>query len=453
MRSRVVQRRLNLRMWLRMCRGRCRDAALEIHGDCRIDFCGSRRSDLFSDSAEASEARSAIAATERRAGAAGIGATDHSQSGRSAREDKTLLGFGCDRFDAGAGDGGAAAGERYGAAFEASAEHTAGGASGCGAADAATGCGTAGVLFIAGWNGDRGFFGSAGDVGAFRDCERTDGGGFHRANAGSKRAAGAAAENPDSWAGSGDAGRASRLDGRTADQMRPLKITPDYISTAEGSVLIELGKTRVICTASVDDGVPHFMKGSGKGWVTSEYGMLPRATEERTPREATKGRQSGRTLEIQRLIGRSLRAVTDQEAMGDRTVWVDCDVIEADGGTRTASITGAFMALALAFERLVAAGILKRSPLMDSVAATSVGIVDDRALLDLAYEEDSRAEVDMNVVMTGSGHFVEIQATAEGRAFTGSEMQDLLALAAAGIRRLTDEQRAILPAKFSARAR
>ena len=228
-----------------------------------------------------------------------------------------------------------------------------------------------------------------------------------------------------------------RADGRTADQMRPLKITPDYISTAEGSVLIELGKTRVICTASVDDGVPHFMKGSGKGWVTSEYGMLPRATEERTPREATKGRQSGRTLEIQRLIGRSLRAVTDQEAMGDRTVWVDCDVIEADGGTRTASITGAFVALALAFERLVAAGILKRSPLIDSVAATSVGIVDDRALLDLAYEEDSRAEVDMNVVMTGSGHFVEIQATAEGRAFTGSEMQDLLALAAAGIRPLS----------------
>ena len=244
-----------------------------------------------------------------------------------------------------------------------------------------------------------------------------------------------------------------RVDGRTADQMRPLKITPDYISTAEGSVLIELGKTRVICTASVDDGVPHFMKGSGKGWITSEYGMLPRATEERTPREATKGKQSGRTLEIQRLIGRSLRAVTDQEAMGDRTVWVDCDVIEADGGTRTASITGAFVALALAFERLVAAGILKRSPLMDSVAATSVGIVDDRALLDLAYEEDSRADVDMNVVMTGSGHFVEIQATAEVRAFTGSEMQDLLALAAAGIRRLTDEQRAILPAKFSARAR
>ena len=244
-----------------------------------------------------------------------------------------------------------------------------------------------------------------------------------------------------------------RVDGRSPDQMRPLKMTPDFISTAEGSVLIEIGSTRVICTATVDDGVPGFLKGSGKGWVTSEYGMLPRATEERTPREAARGKQSGRTLEIQRLIGRSLRAVTDQEALGERTVWIDCDVIQADGGTRTASITGAFVALALAFERLVAAGILKNSPLIDTVAATSVGIVDDRALLDLAYEEDSRAEVDMNVVMTGSGHFVEIQATAEGRPFSGSEMQDLLALAAAGIRRLTEEQRAVLPVKFSARSR
>jgi len=174
------------------------------------------------------------------------------------------------------------------------------------------------------------------------------------------------------------------MDGRSVDQMRPLKITPDFISTAEGSVLIELGNTRVICTASVDDGVPGFLKGTGKGWVTSEYGMLPRATEERTPREATRGKQSGRTLEIQRLIGRSLRAVTDQEAMGERTVWIDCDVIQADGGTRTASITGAFVALALAFERLTAAGIWRSSPLIDTVAATSVGIVDDRALLDLA---------------------------------------------------------------------
>jgi len=239
-----------------------------------------------------------------------------------------------------------------------------------------------------------------------------------------------------------------RSDGRSPDQIRPVKITPDFISQAEGSVLIELGKTRVICTATVDDGVPAFLKGTGKGWVTSEYGMLPRATEERTPREASRGKQTGRTLEIQRLIGRSLRAITDQEALGEKTVWIDCDVIEADGGTRTASITGAFVALVLAMERLVAAGMLKTSPLIDTVAATSVGIVNDFSLLDLCYEEDSRAEVDMNVVMTGRGDFVEIQATAEGRPFTGGEMQDLLALAAAGIRRLGEEQRAVLPARF-----
>ena len=244
-----------------------------------------------------------------------------------------------------------------------------------------------------------------------------------------------------------------RSDGRGPDQLRPVKIMPDFISTAEGSVLIELGKTRVICTATVDDGVPGFLKGTGKGWVTSEYGMLPRATEERTAREAARGKQSGRTLEIQRLIGRSLRAITDQEALGERTVYLDCDVIQADGGTRTASITGSFVALALAMERMVAAGILKSSPLIETVAATSVGIVDDRALLDLVYEEDSRAEVDMNVVMTGSGHFVEIQATAEGRPFSGSEMQDLLALAAAGIRRLNEAQRLVLPAKSIGRGR
>jgi ribonuclease PH len=235
--------------------------------------------------------------------------------------------------------------------------------------------------------------------------------------------------------------------------MRQVRITPDFVSTAEGSVLIEVGQTRVICTATVEDGVPSFLKGSGKGWVTSEYGMLPRATEQRTPREAARGRQSGRTLEIQRLIGRSLRAVTNQEALGERTVWIDCDVIQADGGTRTASITGAFVALTLALQRLVAAGILKSLPLADTVAATSVGLVDGRALLDLTYDEDSRAEVDMNVVMTGGGKFVEVQATAEGRAFSGGEMQDLLALAAAGIRRLTEQQRALIPAHFSARAR
>ncbi len=244
-----------------------------------------------------------------------------------------------------------------------------------------------------------------------------------------------------------------RSDGRNPDQMRPLKITPDFVPVAEGSVLIELGNTRVICTATVDDGVPSFLKGSGKGWVTSEFGMLPRATERRTPREAARGKQSGRTHEIQRLIGRSLRAVTNQEALGERTVWLDCDVIQADGGTRTASITGAFVALAMAMERLVAAGILKTLPLTDTVAATSVGMVDGRALLDLAYEEDANAEVDMNVVMTGTGKFVEVQATAEGQPFSGGEMQDLLALAAAGIRRLIEQQRAVLPVHFSARAR
>src|SRR5438094_5832953 len=244
-----------------------------------------------------------------------------------------------------------------------------------------------------------------------------------------------------------------RSDNRTPDQMRPLNLIADYIHTAEGSVLIELGNTRVICTASIEETVPQFLRNSGKGWISSEYAMLPRSTLTRTPREVNRGRPSGRTHEIQRLIGRSLRAVTDMERLGERTIWLDCDVIQADGGTRTASITGAFVALGLALEKLTAAGILKRSPLIDTVAATSVGIVDDRALLDLAYEEDSRAEVDMNVVMTGDGHCVEIQATAEGRAFSGTEMQDLLALAAAGIRRLTEEQRALLPLKFSARAR
>jgi len=244
-----------------------------------------------------------------------------------------------------------------------------------------------------------------------------------------------------------------RSDGRAPGQLRPVKITPDFITTAEGSVLIEIGRTRVICTASVDDGVPTFLKGSGKGWVTGEYGMLPRATEERMPRESSRGKQSGRTLEIQRLIGRSLRAVTDQKALGERTVWVDCDVIQADGGTRTASITGAYLALALAFERMVAAGILRTIPLSDSVAATSVGIVDDQPLLDLVYEEDARAEVDMNVVMTGSSRFVEIQATAEGRSFGGDELQRLLALAAGGIRELAEAQHAVLPARAVARLR
>jgi ribonuclease PH len=230
-------------------------------------------------------------------------------------------------------------------------------------------------------------------------------------------------------------------------------MTPDFITSAEGSVLIEMGQTRVIVTATVDDGVPTFLKGTGKGWVTGEYGMLPRSTEDRTPREAVRGRQSGRTLEIQRMIGRSLRAATDLKALGERTVWLDCDVIQADGGTRTASVTGAFVALGLAFERLVAAGMLRTVPLIDSVAATSVGIVGDELLLDLAYEEDSRAEVDMNVVMTGSGRFVEVQATAEGRSYTNEELQDLLSLAGGGIRHLTRMQQELLHMDFRGRSR
>ena len=244
-----------------------------------------------------------------------------------------------------------------------------------------------------------------------------------------------------------------RSDGRAADQMRPVKLTPDFVPVAEGSVLIEVGQTRVICTATVDDGVPSFLKGSGKGWITGEYGMLPRATEQRTARESSRGRQSGRTLEIARLIGRSLRAVIDQQKLGERTVWLDCDVIQADGGTRTASITGAFVALTLALERLVAAGMLRAVPLTDSVAATSVGLVLGEPRLDLCYEEDSHAEVDMNVVMTGSGKFVEIQATAESRPFAGEQLDDLLALATGGIRELTEHQRLVIPMNFSVRAR
>jgi ribonuclease PH len=244
-----------------------------------------------------------------------------------------------------------------------------------------------------------------------------------------------------------------RADGREADDLRPVKITPDFIPSAEGSVLVETGQTRVIVTATIEDGVPSFLKGSGKGWVTGEYGMLPRATEERTPREATRGKQSGRTLEIQRLIGRALRAVTDMQALGERTVWLDCDVIQADGGTRTASVTGAFVALALAMQRIVAAGMLRTLPLKDYLAATSVGIVADEMMLDLAYEEDSRAQVDMNVVMTGRGEFVEVQATAEGRPYSDGELNDMLELAAEGIRELIEIQRDLLQLEFGKKAR
>src|SRR6266496_3656869 len=208
-----------------------------------------------------------------------------------------------------------------------------------------------------------------------------------------------------------------RSDNRAPDQIRPVRIVPDFISTAEGSALIEVGNTRVICTASVEESVPAFLRNSGKGWISSEYGMLPRSTLTRTVRESVKGRPSGRTQEIQRLIGRSLRAVSDLKRLGERTIWIDCDVIQADGGTRTASITGAFIALGLAMQKLVEAGTLSAAPLRDYIAAISVGVVDGEVLLDLNYEEDSRAEVDMNFVMTGAKKMVEVQATAEQRPF------------------------------------
>ena len=235
-----------------------------------------------------------------------------------------------------------------------------------------------------------------------------------------------------------------RSDKRPADQLRTITITPHYLEHAEGSVFIEAGRTRVICTASVEDRVPPFLRNSGKGWVTAEYGMLPRATSTRTQREASAGKVGGRTQEIQRLIGRSLRAVTKLPALGERTIWVDCDVIQADGGTRTASITGAFVALALALETLRERDVLRTIPLVDYVAATSVGIVDGEVLLDLAYEDDSRAEVDMNIVKTGDGRFIEVQGTAEAIPFGRDALNRLLDLADAGIRQLIDRQRAIV---------
>ena len=235
-----------------------------------------------------------------------------------------------------------------------------------------------------------------------------------------------------------------RSDNRAPDQMRPVNIVKDFISSAEGSCLIEIGNTRVICTASVEETVPAWMRNMGKGWVTSEYGMIPRSTLTRTAREAAKGKQSGRTQEIQRLIGRSLRAVVDLKKLGERTVWVDCDVIQADGGTRTASITGAFVALGIALGKLVEAKTLSAVPLRDYVAATSVGIVDGEILLDLAYEEDSRAEVDMNFVMTGSGKMIEIQATAEQVPFDDDQLQKMLALAKQGVGDLVQMQQSVL---------
>ncbi len=227
-----------------------------------------------------------------------------------------------------------------------------------------------------------------------------------------------------------------RIDGRIEDQLRPTKITPDYLMTAEGSALIEVGHTRVLCAATVEDTVPPFLRGTGKGWITAEYSMLPRSTITRSTREVTKGKPSGRTHEIQRLIGRALRSIVDLAALGERSIMVDCDVIQADGGTRTAAITGAYVALAIAVGTLVTFKVIPKSPLLDSVAATSVGIVGGVSLLDLSYEEDSRADIDMNLVMTGSNKFIEIQATAERAPFDDPQLVELLTLARTGISQL-----------------
>jgi ribonuclease PH len=238
-----------------------------------------------------------------------------------------------------------------------------------------------------------------------------------------------------------------RNDGRAPDALRPVKMTTGYLMTAEGSVLIEVGNTRVLCAASVDEMVPNFLRNSGRGWVTAEYSMLPRATVERSPREVTKGRPSGRTMEIQRLIGRSLRAVVDMEALGERTLIIDCDVLQADGGTRTASITGGYVALALAIQKMLEFGRLKRNPLRDQVAATSVGVVAGTALLDLCYEEDSQAEVDVNVVLTGAGEFVELQATGEKSTFREERLAEMIGFARKGMLDLFAAQRVALGVK------
>ena len=235
-----------------------------------------------------------------------------------------------------------------------------------------------------------------------------------------------------------------RPSGRAPEQLRPIRFLRGYTRHAEGSVLAEFGDTRVLCTASVEESVPRFLKGTGRGWVTAEYGMLPRSTGERTAREAAVGRQGGRTQEIQRLIGRSLRAVTDEAAFGERTVWLDCDVLQADGGTRTASITGAYVALTEAFRTLIRRNVISALPLRDSVAAVSVGFVGGRPLLDLNYREDSGADADVNVVMTGRGEFVEVQATGEGVSFSRATLDQLLELAASGIASLRKLQREAL---------
>lgn len=238
----------------------------------------------------------------------------------------------------------------------------------------------------------------------------------------------------------------ARLDGRAADALRPIRVTRQYTRYAEGSVLVEFGHTRVLCTASVEERVPSFLKGKGQGWLTAEYGMLPRATHTRGDREAARGKQSGRTQEIQRLIGRAMRSVFDLDALGERTVTLDCDVLQADGGTRTASITGAFVAAHDAVSSLLARGVIANSPVRDFVAAVSAGLKEGVAMLDLDYVEDSSCDTDMNVVMTGSGGIVEIQGTAEGEPFTRDELDSLLALARQGIALLIETQRQALGA-------
>jgi ribonuclease PH len=237
---------------------------------------------------------------------------------------------------------------------------------------------------------------------------------------------------------------APRPDGRADSQLRHLSFTPDYLRYAEGSVLVEAGYTRVICAATIDDRVPPFLKGKGSGWITAEYSLLPRSTFERTPREAAAGKIGGRTHEIQRLIGRSLRSVVDLTAIGERTIWLDCDVVQADGGTRTTAINGAFVATCLALAKLRQKEALRGWPVIDWLAATSVGVVDGRIVLDLCYEEDSRAQVDMNVVMTGEGRFVELQGTAEGVPFSRADLDRLLAQAAAGIEQIIGAQKVAL---------
>ena len=233
-------------------------------------------------------------------------------------------------------------------------------------------------------------------------------------------------------------------DDRKPRQLRPLTITPGYLKTADGSVLIEVGDTKVICTAKLEERVPQFLRNSGKGWITAEYGMLPGSSQVRIGREASRGKVGGRTHEIQRLVGRSLRAIADLKRLGEKTIWVDCDVIQADGGTRTASITGAYVALREAVAAWLTKGILVADPIKDSVAAVSVGIIDGKVLLDLSYEEDSRADVDMNFVMTGSGKFVEVQGTAESAPFTGKQMERMTEIAQEGIRELLKAQKKVL---------